>query len=56
MGGCGNQRDGAMVEVRETGRCWRSERWGDGGDQRDGRMWKSEIRGDDGGQRDGTVV
>jgi hypothetical protein len=34
----GDQRDGTVVEIREKGRWWRSERWGDGGGQRGGAM------------------
>jgi hypothetical protein len=42
----GDQRDGTAVEIREKGRLWRLERWGDGGDQSYGRLWKSQRRGD----------
>ena len=60
--GCGDQIEGAMVEVREMGRLWRLERWGDGGSQRDGtvveigemgRWWRSERWDGCGDQRKG---
>ena len=50
-----DQRDGTVVEIRETGRLWGSERWDGCGDKRDGTVVEIREMEGCGDKRDGRL-